>query len=80
MLPIVCFLHIFLILVLFYFTVHMCHVVCTVCVCLHAGVSVSKRDETDSDLIQLKTNTLFCLKTLSWKQASFPGYQREGQI
>lgn len=45
----------------------------SVCVCL-------KRNETDSDLIQFKTNTLFRLKTLSWKQTGFPGYQREGQI
>lgn len=51
-------------------------------VCVHACLSgcVSKRNETDSDLIELKTNTLFCLQTLSWKQAGFPGYQREGQI
>lgn len=67
------------------FSVHVCHDVCT-CACVHTpvrgcvSVCVSNTDETDSDLIQLKTNTLFCLQTLSWKQAGFPGYQREGQI
>ena len=45
------------------------------CVC----VCAANTDETDSDLIQLKTNTLFSLQTLSWKQAGFPGYQREGR-
>lgn len=62
-------------------SVHTFHDVCT-CVCAHVDVGecVSKRDETGSDLIQLKTNTQFCLQTLSWKQAGFPGYQREGHI
>lgn len=66
------------------FSAHMWQDVCTrVCVHTRAAmcvcVCVSNTDETDSDLIQLKTNTLFCLQTLSWKQAGFPGYQRKGQ-
>lgn len=43
------------------------------------GFCMSKRDETNSDLIQLKTNALFRPKTSSWKQAGFPGYQTESQ-
>lgn len=52
-----------------------------VCLCTCAGVCVrtSSADETVSDLIQLKTNTLFRLQTLSWKQAGFRGKRRKGQ-
>ncbi len=66
-----------------YAVMYVCVFVCTpapVCVCVYERVCMSNTHETDSDLIQLKTNTLFCLQTLSWKQAGFPGYQRGGQI